>query len=685
MKTILKIFVYGLIIVMTLLIGSELKAQVKVNQLTATTSLADASLLAIQVDSSTYYVWRKFLASSLKARLLEHIYPILHFNSSYELQTAGYEDASITLPKLSPTLLAYMGTGGLIENPPDDITLELILGIDTTLGIKRSWFNSYVSDSLVEYVKTSGIVDDFNRSDRLLNGDTTATGETWLCFGAGSVTARIENHFFQADSNTYAQLDYGKPIDKISGAFSFGKKFGSPNGSENTLTIIATSGDGYFGDSLLHLFIAPIGWVLQKLLHGTGGEYTQIAEGLGMTLRTDGTIYNISMEIHGDTVIVNPPQGTRVMVIDPDISTMNMTRGIWQIGGVAFTDVYLGRWNGVGLGYSKAVENIIALSGGVFANALGSYAYQDVGDSTQANSPTFVKGKFLPGDTTAWGGWKDSIYSTLQIGVDANREYGGMIQVRRDTSGAVSMRLGTKNAGIGYVYIELRDTSITFEGSGLDLLFTNKGIFHNMGNVIIDGTLSVDSLITSVRFIDTVSYIVADSILTALLKATTIQATNITGSLSGPVTTNSLTLSNSRYNTATLTNYSADSANAVLARLDTTLTTFNLFDLTDGSYSGNLKLLYDFTITKVYTVLRTDGGSDDTAKVNIYWADSLNQASPLTAWSSDYSLINHTAGQTISSFNDATIPKNNWIWVQCNDEVGTVNIATIEIVGRYDR
>lgn len=116
MKFLIKILLFILILIFILLVGSDLRAQVKVSGLTETTSLNDSSLFAIQVDSSSYKVWRKFTGSSLKARALDYIYPILHFlpvGSEYQLQTTGIADNAVTLDKLDQTVIDFItGTSG---------------------------------------------------------------------------------------------------------------------------------------------------------------------------------------------------------------------------------------------------------------------------------------------------------------------------------------------------------------------------------------------------------------------------------------------------------------------------------------------------------------------------------------------------------------------------------------------
>jgi hypothetical protein len=169
--------------------------------------------------------------------------------------------------------------------------------------------------------------------------------------------------------------------------------------------------------------------------------------------------------------------------------------------------------------------------------------------------------------------------------------------------------------------------------------------------------------------------------LATLGKITTVQATNITGSLSGAVTASSLTLSNSRLNTATLTNYSIDSLDNRVAKMDTMLFAFGISNATGVDYSTAVFLDRAVTIDTIFVVLRTDGGGNDTAGVNIYFASTLGSAT--TVLTTDSLVVNTTTGVAIP-VNTSSIPARSWVWMQCNHEGGTVTQINATVKGKND-
>lgn len=205
MKLFIKTFLLLFILLLLLLIASDLQAQgdVKVSQLTRTTSLADSTLFVIQVDSSTYYVWRTITGSSVKARALEYIYPILHFSGSYKLYSTGLGDTSVTnasiktgavtetkiadnavttskisngtiiaedlaassvttskildgdvgLSDLSSAVIAYFGSAGTINNAADDSTLQQVFSPDTVIKVNENWMRRIIGQhNLFDYI-----------------------------------------------------------------------------------------------------------------------------------------------------------------------------------------------------------------------------------------------------------------------------------------------------------------------------------------------------------------------------------------------------------------------------------------------------------------------------------------------------------------------------------------------------
>lgn len=200
--------------------------------------------------------------------------------------------------------------------------------------------NIFINDPLTIY-------DDFFGPDRKLNGSIAPTGQTWVLSGTGSSAATVTNNMFVTTSNTYASLNNGTVISRIAGAFSM-----TPTGSgdnKSTLFALIADHDQIGLNTMLHLVITPNSWTLEKRL--SGGAFTGIASG-GGELQTDGTIYNVSMDISGDTCIVTPPLGPRVTVTDTDIGTILPQYGIWQITdntGIQFN----ARWNACVLGPSR--------------------------------------------------------------------------------------------------------------------------------------------------------------------------------------------------------------------------------------------------------------------------------------------------------------------------------------------
>lgn len=109
--------------------------------------------------------------------------------------------------------------------------------------------------------------DDFARSNRTLNGDTSPSGNVWNLTGAGYLTASIISGRYVAITNTYAYLlfDAIKTIRKIEGSFSFVSGGGADNPGD-VLCMIADNAWSPPLENMLHLHFGPTGWDLQKRL-----------------------------------------------------------------------------------------------------------------------------------------------------------------------------------------------------------------------------------------------------------------------------------------------------------------------------------------------------------------------------------------------------------------------------------
>lgn len=122
-----------------------------------------------------------------------------------------------------------------------------------------------------------------------------------------------------------------------------------------------------------------------------------------------------------------------------------------------------------------------------------------------------------------------------------------------------------------------------------------------------------------------------------------------------------------------------------VAKLDTIICALSISNdsITNGSISGKFCLPYDATLTKVRAIIADDGGANDTAYCNVKFQTNLNDALN-TIWASDSALTNDSTGHVITSFGDATIPAESWIYITVSDVGGTVTQINIVLRGRYD-
>lgn len=235
------------------------------------------------------------------------------------INVASGKTLTINGPFSAPLTQVFAGAG------------KVVFGIGAVERVEPAWSGTAVPR----------VFDDFKRADGALNGSVAASGQVWAVYGAG--TASVTSGMMTAVGNIYPTLDYGQKITSIGGAFSFVPGAGLNTATTSVLTLIADS-DGSF-NTMLHLIISPTSWALQKRL--SGGAFDFIGTG-GLNLRTDGTTYQVSLSISGNTVTVIPPSGKIVTITDADIGTINPRYGTWQI--LPNSDAFTGRWNGVYMG-----------------------------------------------------------------------------------------------------------------------------------------------------------------------------------------------------------------------------------------------------------------------------------------------------------------------------------------------
>lgn len=191
--------------------------------------------------------------------------------------------------------------------------------------------------------QTNYVFDDFDRADATLNGLVTPTGQTWYLSGAGYLTAGVTNRQYTATGNTYADLDYGSAIPRIAGTFMYSSGTGTDIRSTAIVTLIADA-QNLGLTNMLHLFVSPTSWTLQKRL--SGGAFVDILTGTHDLL--SNVPYNIAYEISGNTVTVYPPQGAPASITDTDIGTINARYGCWQVRPDA--NGLIGKWMRVSMG-----------------------------------------------------------------------------------------------------------------------------------------------------------------------------------------------------------------------------------------------------------------------------------------------------------------------------------------------
>ena len=191
--------------------------------------------------------------------------------------------------------------------------------------------------------QTNYVFDDFDRADSTLNGLVTPTGQTWSTTGAGYLTAGVTNRQYTATGNTYAYLDYGSAIPRIGGTFMYSAGTGTDIRSTAVVVLIADAASGGLS-TMLHLFVSPTSWTLQKRL--SGGAFIDILSGTHDLL--SNVPYNIAYEISGNTVTVYLPQGSPTSITDTDIGSINARYGCWQVRPDA--NGLIGKWMRVSMG-----------------------------------------------------------------------------------------------------------------------------------------------------------------------------------------------------------------------------------------------------------------------------------------------------------------------------------------------
>ena len=145
-----------------------------------------------------------------------------------------------------------------------------------------------------------------------------------------------------------------------------------------------------------------------------------------------------------------------------------------------------------------------------------------------------------------------------------------------------------------------------------------------------------------------------------------------------------VTLLNLSADTVTVDSINASKLGGRFAFVDTTIISFWLDTPTGTDNKFGLRIPYDFTVSRLDLVITSNGGANDSVAMNIKFSTDRSSGAPTSLLTSDEYVSSTVAGEEITTFNDATIPQDSWIWIITSAVVGTVNGLGIQIRGTYD-
>lgn len=195
------------------------------------------------------------------------------------------------------------------------------------------------------------ISDNFARPDQMGLGDAPQ-GQRWRITGIGYKTVAIQDHHYvdgapvDQGNVSYAGIQIGQQPFRIGGKFSF-----LPNGAGGrsipVVALISSKDPSIQLQQMVHLISSrssvQLSWWSGKSQDNlpascTGSRY------FSAPLKNDGTSYPLYMDIQGDTVTVEKPDGTQYVCTDSHFSQLAGSLGIWELFyGSQFSDVP--RWD----------------------------------------------------------------------------------------------------------------------------------------------------------------------------------------------------------------------------------------------------------------------------------------------------------------------------------------------------
>lgn len=304
-------------------------------------------------------------------------------NTFTNLPNSALGNSSITI---GTTNIALGGTtltlGGLTSVGTNAVTAgtatDLIISGGNGRHVKDGSFIDFTASVAGGGNRATYIFENFDRANGNLNGAAVASGgQNWsVTYSDGGTTAVISDAAYKGSGtgNSYAELDYGALITRISGKYKW-VTGGNVAGSLPSVVLIADKDAGGSGGGLqtmLHLYIDTSGWTLQKRL--SGGSFTSVASSAVPCALDGSSEYYIEMAISGTTVTVTDATGKRTSYTHADVATIAPRYGIWQAN-LDTSNGYVGAWTLSELGPSNNTRiarpgNLLMPGGGQFTHSV---------------------------------------------------------------------------------------------------------------------------------------------------------------------------------------------------------------------------------------------------------------------------------------------------------------------------
>lgn len=252
--------------------------------------------------------------------------------------TAGATNPLVSVERISPG--------------PDIVATNYAMNPSFDLATNGDGMAAGVSEShstATSPIYTTVMRDEFARSDRVLDGDTADSGETWsvtLVDGTHTDLGIIDAGRFTAPSTVYASILQPAQPTSVGGRFSWAAAGGADHSG---MALIMSADATPTLEHMLHLAWDHDGGYLSWWIPGDINNYFPGASSFVFDppLAEDGTVYEIRMTVDGDTVTVDLPDGNSLVVTDPHVSVVAGPLVIWEPYYPPYSSCHAPRWESV--------------------------------------------------------------------------------------------------------------------------------------------------------------------------------------------------------------------------------------------------------------------------------------------------------------------------------------------------